>query len=352
MAISNPMLSWFADLHARGAFAGLRSLLELGPQDLTLNKRILSDCLARIAGGPVSLAPYFDGDAPNPIGARALYRELGATEYFSLDLDDERADFRLDLNSVTALPRKFDIITNFGTAEHVFNIANVISFIHNHLEVGGLALHVMPTRGGYNHGFYNFQSTWYRDLAVANRYEIVDFVFMPDFVAQHLDMDAAASAGRPYHADFVVATGDEQAESDKRFTRAAFARLSLRQREPATNFDIMDCIFAALRKTVDAPFRIPQQAIYSSPIAELNPTDINVALETGQDTSAEATVSLPTPDKDDPEQPIQAAPPAAAQSPITVERLWSVYGKTRQRGLGWLMRRLVQSLSRLRSGPR
>lgn len=346
------MLSWFADLHARGAFAGLRSLLELGPQDLTLNKRILSDCLARIARRPVSLAPYFDGDVPNPIGARALYRELGVTEYFSLDLDDERADFRLDLNSATALPRKFDIITNFGTAEHVFNIANVISFIHNHLEVGGLALHVMPTRGGYNHGFYNFQSTWYRDLAVANRYEIVDFVFMPDFVTQHLDMDAAARAGRPYHADFGMATGDERAESDERFARAAFARFSLRQREPATNFDIMDCIFAALRKTIDAPFRIPQQAIYSPPTAELNPTEINVALRTVQDTSTKAAVSLPTPDKDGSKSSIQAALPTIAQSATTFERLCSVYGKTRQRGLGWLVRRLVQSLSRPHSDPR
>lgn len=267
------MLVWLDGLHERGAFTGLRSVLELGPQDLVLNRKILSDCLARntrqdfwarIRRQPISLESYYNGDASDPNAARALYRHWGVTEYFSLDQDDARADFRCNLNDVTTLPRRFDIVTNFGTAEHIFNVANVISLIHNHLQIGGLSLHVLPTRGDYNHGFYNFHSTWFRDLAGANHYEIVDMICVPNFGDQHHRMDADASAGRSYRAEFIdISQGDDQAEGDGRFARAAFARFTLREREPATDPRIYDYIFAALRKTTDAPFQIPQQGYYS-----------------------------------------------------------------------------------------
>ena len=72
MGISNPMLSWLTELHASGAFRGLQSILELGPQDLVLNKRILSDCLARIAGRAVPLEPYYNGDTANPAAATII----------------------------------------------------------------------------------------------------------------------------------------------------------------------------------------------------------------------------------------------------------------------------------------
>jgi hypothetical protein len=264
MGISNPMLLWLDGLHSRGAFAGLQSILDLGPQDLVLNRNILSDCLAHIAKKRVSLEPYYNGDVPNPTAARALYGQMGFVEYFSLDLDDARADYRYNLNDATSLPRRFDVITNFGTAEHIFNVGNVISLIHNHLEVRGLALHVLPTRGDYNHGFYNFHSTWFRDLAQANQYEIVDMVCVPNFGEQHHRMDADASAGRAYKTEFIdIAQGDDQAEGDGRFAYAAYERFSRRAREPATDPRIYEYIFAALRKTVDAPFRIPQQGYYS-----------------------------------------------------------------------------------------
>jgi hypothetical protein len=264
VGISNPMLVWLGRLHAGGAFVGLRSVLELGPQDLVLNRKILADCLSHIAGPSVSLEAYYNGDRPNHVAARALYREFGLSEYFSLDLDDERADFRCNLNEVTTLPRRFDLITNFGTAEHIFNVANVIALIHDHLQVGGLALHVLPTRGDYNHGFYNFHSTWFRDLAGANGYDIVDMVCVPNFGDQHHGMDAEASAGRTYRAEFIdIAQGDDQAEGDSRFARAAFERFSRREHDPATDPRIYDYIFSALRKTADDPFRFPQQGYYS-----------------------------------------------------------------------------------------
>lgn len=43
-------------------------------------------------------------------------------------------------------------------------------------------------------------------------------------------------------------------------------------------------------------------------------------------------------------------PSPAPRSPTTSERLCAIVGKTRQRGLGWLVRRLTQSYSRSRSG--
>ena len=89
-------------------------------------------------------------------------------------------------------------------------------------------------------------------------------VCVPNFGDQHHDMDKAASAGRHYQTKFIdVAAGDDQAVGDERFAFAAFARYARRRLKPSTDPRIYEYIFAALRKTADAPFAIPQQNYYS-----------------------------------------------------------------------------------------
>ena len=61
---------------------------------------------------------------------------------------------------------------NHGTAEHIFNIAQVFRTIHEHTRTGGLMLHESPFTGWVDHGFYNLQPTLFFDLAQHNRYAI------------------------------------------------------------------------------------------------------------------------------------------------------------------------------------
>lgn len=80
---------------------------------------------------------------------------------------------RLDLNKPIDLGEQFDVVINNGTAEHVFNIAQVFKTIHDHCAIGGLMIHDAPLLGWLDHGFYCLQPTLFYDLATVNCYEIV-----------------------------------------------------------------------------------------------------------------------------------------------------------------------------------
>jgi SAM-dependent methyltransferase len=102
---------------------------------------------------------------------------LGPHSYEAIDLHgvDERAH-KLDLNEPVPLKDQYDIVCNFGTAEHIFNVYQVFKTIHERTKPGGLMLHGLPFQGWVDHGFFTFQPTFFFDLAEANTY--VPTVFM------------------------------------------------------------------------------------------------------------------------------------------------------------------------------
>jgi hypothetical protein len=91
----------------------------------------------------------------------------------AIDLHGGPAALKLNLNEPVDLGRQFEIVTNLGTIEHVFNVARALETIHDHAKPGGLMLHGMPLSGWVDHGFYSFNPTLYWDLAAANGYQVV-----------------------------------------------------------------------------------------------------------------------------------------------------------------------------------
>lgn len=263
MGISNVMAHWFERLHHNGVFTGKASILEVGRQDIVLSKNVLVNFVTSVSRAPLPPTEivekfFLNGQPRWWTSTPDFYATLGLRDYHAADLDDQRADFPIDLNLPISLNRRFDVITDFGTIEHVFNIANIVKFIHDHLELGGVALHVLPTRGDYNHGFFNIHSTFYRDLAVANRYEIVDLVNVPDFAGQCESVEASEKIGdsRPRKSNMV-----DIANTDDPGREVEFAKLVVERAETSTR--TYDYVFAALRKRVDAEFVCPQQFIYT-----------------------------------------------------------------------------------------
>ncbi len=103
---------------------------------------------------------------------------LGPHTYEAIDLHgvDERAH-KYDLNDPTPIEKKYDIVCNFGKAEHVFNVYQVFKTIHDLTKLGGFMLHGMPFQGWIDHGFYTFQPTFFFDLAEANAYAPTIFLY-------------------------------------------------------------------------------------------------------------------------------------------------------------------------------
>lgn len=182
MAIGTMHIEWLSTLALRSQIPGGAAVLDLGPQDLWIER----DALQRIARRHLEAADcdktldaIFDGKSPRPGAQPAFYSIFGGGNYRSIDLTDPRADYALDLN--LPLPPdvgSYDVVTNFGTTEHVFNIGQAFANIHKLLKVGGVQLHAIPSYGYIDHGFYNIHPCAYLDMARANEYEIVDVLYI------------------------------------------------------------------------------------------------------------------------------------------------------------------------------
>jgi SAM-dependent methyltransferase len=117
----------------------------------------------------------FTADEPFP-STEAFYLALGFESYTALDVNTEMGARVVDLNKPIQgkhydLVGKFDLVTNNGTGEHIFNQDAVFQNVHDLAKVGGAMLHILPMSPWVNHGFFNYNPILFRDMAAANGYE-------------------------------------------------------------------------------------------------------------------------------------------------------------------------------------
>lgn len=187
---------------------------------------------------PSLVSPDLADDADGFDVAAAVYRQLFApSSVAAIDLDPLAKDAeRSDLNALTwGLGGIFQTVINHGTAEHIFNIANVFKVMHDATAVGGLMIHEGPFTGWVDHGFYCLQPTLFWDVAAANEYEIVLVVI------EHLASKTAILCE----------------------SREAILEMARRDTLPYNSM-----LFVALRKKFDAPFRVPMQGVYAGGVSE------------------------------------------------------------------------------------
>ncbi len=98
--------------------------------------------------------------------------------YDAIDIAQDYRTTVFDLNR-DRLPwrfrRKFDVVMNFGTTEHVLNQAHAFKVIHDAAKGGAHIFHQVPAAGWTGHGYFLYTTRFFGDLAGYNRYEVVDF---------------------------------------------------------------------------------------------------------------------------------------------------------------------------------
>lgn len=83
--------------------------------------------------------------------------------------------FDLNTDSVAETERGCcDIVLNAGTTEHVINQLNAFRVMHDAMRVGGVVLHQVPSLGWATHGYVAYRPQFFRDLADANGYALMD----------------------------------------------------------------------------------------------------------------------------------------------------------------------------------
>ncbi len=97
------------------------------------------------------------------------YEHLGCTDYVALDVNKEQDAIIADLNYPVDVGRTFDLVTNNGTGEHIFNQLAVFENAHNLSHK--YMVHILPMIPWLNHGFFNYHPLLFRDLATANNYK-------------------------------------------------------------------------------------------------------------------------------------------------------------------------------------
>jgi hypothetical protein len=155
---------------ANSALEAPSSVVALGAAFGAKEKFVLEDPKpTTIAHGDVeALSP----EAP---AARALYEWLGF-RYSAVDIDGSEGALELDLNydRVADADRgKFQLVTNFGTTEHVVNQLNAFEIIHDFTAQAGVMIHYLPAQGFFDHGLVNYNPKFFWLLARSNNYKVI-----------------------------------------------------------------------------------------------------------------------------------------------------------------------------------
>ncbi len=110
------------------------------------------------------------------LDAKNIYNFLGIKNYECIDSDGHFGahifDLNKDINKEYKYKKKFDLVTNNGTTEHIFNQYTCFKNIHDLTKVGGYMFHAVPFIGWLEHGFYLYSASFFLDLAFINNYEV------------------------------------------------------------------------------------------------------------------------------------------------------------------------------------
>lgn len=105
---------------------------------------------------------------------RSLLRDrYHIMNYKDIDINGV-ADVWLDLNKPLdgEYVNSANVILNGGTLEHVFDVAQALKNIHAMLKEGGCLIHLVPV-SWFNHGYYNFNPMFFREVAAVNKYQLL-----------------------------------------------------------------------------------------------------------------------------------------------------------------------------------
>lgn len=245
MGIDKFTMNWILELEQNhGILTSSKSIADLGPQDLSSDLRVSEP------GGTADL-----------VDSKDLYSKWGLQDYTAFDLFDSRAEI-VDLSIDLKRTDSWDIVTNFGTSEHIFNQFAFMKNCHDLTKPGGISLHALPVASGIDHGFFNYHPTFFRSLAIANNYKILDFRYVPFAIKQ----------SQSQRQDYKYATLSQTFDRNERrniFLTKLKVIASLSNIQTVTSpmkfykaFFLGDLVFVAFRKNLDSQFVSPIQEKY------------------------------------------------------------------------------------------
>ncbi|HUJ01252.1 MAG TPA: methyltransferase domain-containing protein [Usitatibacter sp.] len=199
-------------------------ICELGDQTIQVSKEAAESLHAFAARNriPESEAEFtqlrqrLDERVGGPMHVRDVFAAAGY-DYVSIDVNEEGGARFVDLNywpnEAQALGR-FDVVTNFGTTEHVANQASAFATVHHLLRPGGVAIHHVPMVHYLNHALVNLTPRFVLGLATLN-----DYTVLATYVQSHCVDQAIAFH---YGPDILFMQGMREMMMDSTLATMAF----------------------------------------------------------------------------------------------------------------------------------
>ena len=157
-------------------------LLTIGVQELVLSSNYKKKIKAK----------YIGKKNNKILSSNLIFKKIGFSEINTLDYPGmDNSDIELDLN--TKLPKKhfskYNFVLDAGFMEHVFNVPEMMKSLHNLLKPGGKIVHFNPCQGSMNHGFYNFQPTFYFSYYKSCNYKNIKVFLVESKISNNMSED-------------------------------------------------------------------------------------------------------------------------------------------------------------------
>ena len=224
MAINSPVLEVIAQVSRQ--LPAPRRMLCLGYPDMLVTEAQIAticgpDAIARLQfrDDSESILRWHSlaGQMTRVAETRSLFGVLGIECDFVDIVASRGFEIVMDLNqpAPAEMQGRYDIVYDGGTMEHCFNVGQVMRNIFGFARVGGFIVHVNPINY-YNHGFFNFNPTFYHDWYAQSGNAIVSpFYAMhgPVIASRLATLDATRSYAAPERSVMLVAAMKNKAET-------------------------------------------------------------------------------------------------------------------------------------------
>lgn len=150
------------------------------------------------------------GDQVMDIGQETQF--LRSDEYYrrhglkikTIDIHGKNRAISIDLGKESDFQFQADLLTDFGTVEHVNGLYNALKNCHNWTKVGGLMIHVNPKTGTYaGHGVSFFTMEFWEKLSLAMGYHLVEVSEKSPYSDENPDIEVYAVLQKINHIEFM-----------------------------------------------------------------------------------------------------------------------------------------------------
>jgi hypothetical protein len=143
-----------------------------------------------------------------------FYKSIGLN-IATVDIHGKNRAIAIDLSKESNAVFNVDLLTDFGTVEHVFNLYNALLNCHNWTKESGLMIHANPKTGTYKgHGVSFFTMEFWEQLALACNYHLLEVGEKSPYSEENPDKEVIAVL-RKLNSDPFIAKEVFQQIADK-----------------------------------------------------------------------------------------------------------------------------------------